>query len=457
MVKVQKVAQARGMTSLSKYLKAKFTETVNTTIQWMMDRKESLGQVHRSSSRMGMKATVTVNPTGDAELWREVIVAVLEDFDAELTVEMLPRYQSVATEVFDKTTVLLGATPPEQAGRIIIPVAKKLASQVTRISNTTRAHMADVIEEGLQQLKTVVEVAKDLRDMLPQRMWSRIPTIARTEMGRAVHQGSALAMQHSGTVLTVMVIGCQAVEPNIPTYEGRPTCNITGVPIHDADKLEFHINHTGTLVPETFVDDVRKSFKANSNHDNRGRFAAGSGSRYSKEVVAAEQAAIEKLKAHTAIHPREYRIAIDAITGKVLAEQMGQQGDSRGGIGESADWTTDEQHRAVMGAERVIDLHTHPDESSFSDGDWGVFAWSHTTKMVVVTKSGGVWSLEKDEKWNSLPWQERTIRKVTERWNALSDEMTENLAHQSVNEFIESINTRMVSEFGGKITYRPAE
>jgi hypothetical protein len=254
MVKVQKVAQARGMTSLSKYLKAKFTETVNTTIQWMMDRKESLGQVHRSSSRMGMKATVTVNPTGDAELWREVIVAVLEDFDAELTVEMLPRYQSVATEVFDKTTVLLGATPPKQAGRIIIPVAKKLASQVTRISNTTRAHMADVIEEGLQQLKTVAEVAKDLRDMLPQRMWSRIPTIARTEMGRAVHQGSALAMRHSGKVLTVMVIGCQAVEPNIPTYEGRPTCNITGVPIHDADKLEFHVNHSGTLVPETFID-----------------------------------------------------------------------------------------------------------------------------------------------------------------------------------------------------------
>ena len=50
----------------------------------------------------------------------------------------------------------------------------------------------------------------------------------------------------------VSVIGCEAREPGSPQYRGESTCNIQDVPINDADKLEFHPNHTGTIVPSRF-------------------------------------------------------------------------------------------------------------------------------------------------------------------------------------------------------------
>ena len=47
-------------------------------------------------------------------------------------------------------------------------------------------------------------------------------------------------------------IGCEAREAGSPTYRGESTCNIEDVPVSDADKLRFHPNHTGTMVPSKF-------------------------------------------------------------------------------------------------------------------------------------------------------------------------------------------------------------
>jgi hypothetical protein len=73
-------------------------------------------------------------------------------------------------------------------------------------------------------------------------------------MGKAADAGAAAAYKSNPAITYVSVVGCQAIEPGIPTYHGIPTCNIQNVPVHDCDKLEFHINHTGCIVPSGFKD-----------------------------------------------------------------------------------------------------------------------------------------------------------------------------------------------------------
>ncbi len=255
-IKVHKTAQARGIRSLTEYLKAKFKELVNIVIQEVTERKIRLGQT-KGLATVAKALEFTVNPAGDSNLWMEAIAGAMRDYDKEVIVEMLPRMQSVASEVFGKTTVLLGGEVGKDAANIVHAEMKDLAKLVTRINETTRNQMATIIREGIEAGDSVSGVAQRLRDALPQKLWPRIPTIARTEMGRAADKGSALAMMKSGVVKTVMVIGCKAIEPGIPTYHGVPTCNIEHVPVEDAALLQFHINHTGTIVPESFFDDDR--------------------------------------------------------------------------------------------------------------------------------------------------------------------------------------------------------
>lgn len=82
---------------------------------------------------------------------------------------------------------------------------------------------------------------------------SRLTTIARTDGGRAVDEGIKEAFDKSEIVTHCSVVGCMAIEPRIPTYNGVPTCNITNVPVEDVDIVEFHINHTGLWIPSKIV------------------------------------------------------------------------------------------------------------------------------------------------------------------------------------------------------------
>ena len=83
----------------------------------------------------------------------------------------------------------------------------------------------------------------------------RIPTIARTEMGMAADEGAKASMVNSEVVTHCSVIGCESSTDH-PTL--GINCNIENVPIEDVDKIEFHINHTGTWIPSKFksTDDI---------------------------------------------------------------------------------------------------------------------------------------------------------------------------------------------------------
>ena len=251
-LKTQKVAVARGVRSLSEWLSKRFEKLIQNIITRAFEQKRRLGSVQLFKRISVPETEFIIDEEEDLAVWERAVDEESSDFDAELFLLMLPRYQSVASEVLGKSSVLLGfQTPANTSGRILQRV-RTLAAQVTGINATTRARLARVIQEGVEKGLSVEEIAINIRAKFPTIAANRVTTIARTEMVNAANQGASLAYELSGVVTHVSVVGCQAIEKNIPTYYGVPTCNIQNVPVKDSWSLQFHPNHTGIIVPAAF-------------------------------------------------------------------------------------------------------------------------------------------------------------------------------------------------------------
>lgn len=240
-VKINKSATARGMRVLSKFFKAYWDRKLEELIAYVIQR----GGVRKAF-------TIDLDVPSEGSLWAEAIEEVFKEDDMEVMAEVLPAIQSVASETYGRTMILLGADADPGANQAVLKRSKELARKVTRVNDETRKRLGAEIEKSIDEGATVYETIEILRKRFPEISANRIPTIARTEMGRASDEGIKQALKMSSTVTHVSVIGCEAIEKNSPTYKGIPTCNIENVPIEDIDMLEFHPNHTGTIVPSRF-------------------------------------------------------------------------------------------------------------------------------------------------------------------------------------------------------------
>jgi hypothetical protein len=237
------------------WLREKFDLLLDKVITQVTLAKRS----HHSgrSASVGAKAQEEIflfDLMGDERLWMNALNRELQEFQGELLVDWVPRVQSVASESFAKTSVLLGRETQKGDSNLVLSRIREIGSLITNITETTRTRFSDIIGQGLDSGLPVNGVAQLLRDSMPFIAYNRIATIARTEMGRSSDAGKVLAMQRSGVIDLMEVIGCEAEEANSPQYNGRSTCNITNVPAAEADSLEFHINHTGTWVVQEFID-----------------------------------------------------------------------------------------------------------------------------------------------------------------------------------------------------------
>ena len=217
----------------------------------------------------------------EKEIWLNTIAEVMDEEDSELEDELFLEYQATAKEVAGGFSKLLGFALLGTLVRSLIRAAKGIAGIVSRINRTTTNQLEGVVSSTLianqapadtggtgditgditgDTLITPVTEGLSVADQLEEQgqnlLTSRVATISRTESTTIVNSAASSCLVESGRVLTVQVVGCEAIEPNIPEYNGVPTCNITGVPVEDADKLEFHPNHTGYIVPETFADET---------------------------------------------------------------------------------------------------------------------------------------------------------------------------------------------------------
>lgn len=125
-------------------------------------------------------------------------------------------------------------TNPAIAARI-----GRLASKVTVINETTRADLDKTLREGLGAGESVPQLKARVEAVYEGAEGYRAEMIARTEAFRAWDGGAIECYKDFGAEF-VDVIGCECNEA---------PCNQTGIPIDEADGLDFHPNHTGTIVP----------------------------------------------------------------------------------------------------------------------------------------------------------------------------------------------------------------
>lgn len=207
----------------------------------------------------GRKAEIDVS---DHEaLWAAAMEDVFRETQTDIAVEVGPSIQKVLAQGYARTNILLGQEDLT-ASAVLAREARNLASEVTRINETTRKTIAKIVRQGLADGLSVTETADVMRTVLPQVNSTRAFTIARNEMANAWTQGSVRSFQQSDTLTHVSVVGCQSREEELWTkpeyqeflYRGESTCNAQDIPVYDAHTLKWHINHSGTLVPSAFRD-----------------------------------------------------------------------------------------------------------------------------------------------------------------------------------------------------------
>lgn len=175
-----------------------------------------------------------------------------------------PTFQSLIDKSYTRTRYLLGEADglanPRLAGRNERILKKLKRVQISTLS-MANFKIKQTFEDaawfrvGYSWGEAVGLVGQAVLERVASP--SRVLTIARTEGQRAVDEGLKEGVKQSDIVSHMSVIGCQAIEPNIPTYRGDPTCNIEDVPVEDVDLVDFHINHTGAWVASRFREEAR--------------------------------------------------------------------------------------------------------------------------------------------------------------------------------------------------------
>ncbi|MAS81987.1 MAG: hypothetical protein CMF45_04800 [Legionellales bacterium] len=259
-VNLQATLKAEAISKIPKASQAIFTK------QTKLFEKKALELGHRF--RTARKANAD-----DPWTEEEIAIAILIMADAAkfafgnptaLSTMARPTFQSLIDKSYTRTRFLLGEADglsnPRLAGR-----NERILKKLKRVQISTLAMANFKIKQTFDdaawfrigyswgEAVGIVGQAIQTRVAAP----SRVLTIARTEGQRAVDEGLKEGIKLSDIVSHMSVIGCQAVEPNIPTYRGDPTCNIEDVPVEDVDLVDFHINHTGAWVASRFRDEAR--------------------------------------------------------------------------------------------------------------------------------------------------------------------------------------------------------
>jgi hypothetical protein len=248
----RRILERRAIKDMRTDLRAAFTTLEKSLFS-------DMAQYHLRTNGKASGQKVVIDVEGDERAWLRAIQANLEKFNIDITVRAAGTYSRTARTGYEAVSVQLGHSPTKQELDRISKDGLRLAQRVTGITQTTRDRLEAELFKAREDELTLPEAVKYLRKKFPQIAYNRIPTIARTEMGRLLDHATVKALKGSSMVLEVSVVGCEAIEPDSPTYKGIPTCNIQGVPVEDADKLEFHINHTGAIIASKFREAPRGS------------------------------------------------------------------------------------------------------------------------------------------------------------------------------------------------------
>jgi hypothetical protein len=152
------------------------------------------------------------------------------------------------------------------------------------------------------------------------------------------------------------------------------------------------------------------------------------------------------------VHRGERGWIVNRATGELLsASATGRPLDEE--FSENVDFPNLIKHVLAGGTALV---HTHPNETSFSDADWVVFA-NGLELMQVVTKDGTVYTLERPADWD---WTRGTPRRMRDLWAQFEAEVFDDpkfnapgaTIDDQVKAMVEEINQRMANATGIRYT-----
>lgn len=259
------VALIKTLTTTAKVVQRKAKPVIQKIVRDTLNRQleQIIELALRRAGSRSWKQSIEISHLAQEELWAQALKDVIDEQRLDIAVDLVPPIQSVMAQGFSKTGAMMGLPADAVPGSAFAAKARSVATRITKISDTTRKDFERVIRGAIEEDLTVTETAKRLKAQMPQIAARRQETIARTETMLAWTEGSVASMQQSGVILEVDVIGCESREeerwssPSFQQfmYRGEGTCNIKAVPIGDADKLNFHPNHTGVVVPSKFREE----------------------------------------------------------------------------------------------------------------------------------------------------------------------------------------------------------
>jgi hypothetical protein len=238
--RMARLAQRKAIPHVAANIAAQLNKQTEATIRYVQ---------HRRPQKSGFGFSI-----GDNELWMQAISEVFGQ-KIELILEIVPPIQSVGSQAYSKVSAALGQQPRQETATIIHRNTQEIAQRISKINETTRERIANIVRQSLEKGSTVPETTQILRDKMPELNANRAMTIARTELNNQWTRNSALAYMESETVTHVSILGCEAEEPTSPQYNGRSTCNYPDLPVTDLPaflEVGFHPNHSGSICPSGF-------------------------------------------------------------------------------------------------------------------------------------------------------------------------------------------------------------
>lgn len=136
--------------------------------------------------------------------------------------------------------------------------------------------------------------------------------------------------------------------------------------------------------------------------------------------------AVQDLSAHATSGSKKERLIAIAGDGTIIQDTMESdpvEGQPFGAQGVMS--SADEQRRWINQPDQSItDMHTHPDPTGPSDGDWKRFSWPQVKEMRIFTASGGTHIIQKTDEWTKSDFKTRTPAVINQRWGEILDEET---------------------------------
>lgn len=251
------IIQRKAIRSISSTLQAQFNKQLKELIRVAEEKAARIG----IAKAVRTKAEITLSFEQAELVWAEALREVFEQRGLDVAINVQPAIQSVIAQSYSKVSLLMGQEGTEFGAAAIAKESRDVAEQLTAVDSLTRERIARVIHQSSAAGDTLAETAAELITRIPKLHASRAMTIARTETNKMWNKGTVTALKENGGVTHISVIGCESREEDRWgqasyqrfMYRGESTCNIKDVPIVDSDKLNFHPNHTGNIVPSKFA------------------------------------------------------------------------------------------------------------------------------------------------------------------------------------------------------------